>query len=138
MTQDAAVTLAVCGNMLNLAYNVPLVYRVIKRWDATGLSPYFMLLRIVGATCWISYAALQEELWVGLSYCVTLLSSCCLAYVKMFPKKRQLQRLPPETSGKDHDAPPASASPAGPIGTWLLPAKEAVYHLLEWSEWTNV
>lgn len=84
--ERAAIALALSGNALNLAYNVPLVYLVVKKWDADNLSKYYIALRVSGSVAWIAYAGVTEELWVGVSYCVTLLSSLILAYVKMMPR----------------------------------------------------
>lgn len=83
--EDAIITLAIVGNVLNLAYNVPLVWRVVKLWDARNLSWYFLAMRIIGSIVWICYAALAVDTWIGISYSVTLLSSSLLTVVKVFP-----------------------------------------------------
>ena len=84
-TSDASISLAIVGNALNLAYNVPLVYRVMLVWDADNLSTYFIGMRIAGAIAWIAYGGVEANVWVALSYVVTLMSSLCLAFVKLYP-----------------------------------------------------
>ena len=87
--QDAIITLAVIGNVLNLAYNVPLVWRVMRLWDAENLSAYFLSMRITGSIIWLLYAVLAVDTWVGVSYTVTLISSGLLTLVKLCPRKNQ-------------------------------------------------
>lgn len=87
--QDAIITLAVIGNVLNLAYNVPLVWRVMRLWDAENLSAYFLSMRITGSIIWLLYAVLAVDTWVGVSYTVTLISSGLLTCVKLCPRKQQ-------------------------------------------------
>ena len=37
----------------------------------------------------------------------------------------------------EHGRGMAPAVAALPTASWLLPAKDAIYNLLEWSEWTS-
>ena len=98
MSQDdddiAILTLAVIGNALNLAYNVPLVWRVMRLWDAKNLSYCFLFMRIAGSVIWVAYAVLALDTWVGISYAVTLLSSVLLSVVKLWPGRPAVEAAP--------------------------------------------
>ena len=52
------------GNILNLAYNIPLVYRVIVTKSANDISYYFLIIRILGSISWLIYAALINDIFV--------------------------------------------------------------------------
>lgn len=87
MSSVAVATLAVLGNALTLAYNVPLVWRVVKLWDATNLSTYFLSMRVLGSVVWLFYAAFTSQAWIAVSYTVSLVSSLCLTVVKVYPRR---------------------------------------------------
>ena len=59
---------------------------MIKYWDASNISRYFLYIRILGSISWISYAILSKDIYIGLSYTVTLTSSLLVTYVKFTPK----------------------------------------------------
>lgn len=96
---DAILSLAVVGNVLNLAYNVPLVWRVIKLWDAENLSKYFLAMRVSGSIIWLFYAVAASDAWVGISYTVTLASSLLLTMVKICPRRATVEVLPDDRPG---------------------------------------
>ena len=75
--------LAVTGNALNLAYNVPLVWRIVRTGSANDISMYFLMLRISGSVCWLVYAILTDDIWILISYLVTLTSSVIMLVVKV-------------------------------------------------------
>ena len=79
---------AILGNTLNIFYNIPFVYRVFKNKSANNISSYFLIMRLFGAISWIIYAILESEVWVGLSYIVTLISSICISYIKVKYKNK--------------------------------------------------
>ena len=83
---DTILAFAILGNIFNIAYNIPFVYKVIKYWDASSISKYFLFIRILGSISWISYAILSRDIYIGLSYTVTLTSSLLVTYVKFTPK----------------------------------------------------
>lgn len=83
----AALVLGVVGNVLNIAYNIPLVWRVVKLWDAHSLSLAFIFIRILAGILFVIYAALVRDIIVGVSYVVTLTSSLVLFVVKVRPSK---------------------------------------------------
>lgn len=74
--------LAVAGNALNLAYNIPLVWHVLETGSANDISTYFLTLRISGSICWLVYAMLTKDIWILISYLVTLTSSVITLVVK--------------------------------------------------------
>ena len=80
----AVVTgLAVAGNTLNLAYNVPLVWRVVSTGSAGDISTYFLGLRVAGSVCGLTSSSLTEDMWIMTSYLVTLASSVAMLAVKL-------------------------------------------------------
>lgn len=85
--KDTILTFAILGNIFNFAYNVPFVWVIIKHWNANNISKKFLYIRVLGSICWIIYAILSEELFVGLSYTVTLISSLLVSYVKLTQDK---------------------------------------------------
>ena len=83
---DTILTLAILGNICNFAYNVPFVYVVWKHWNANNISQKFLVLRVIGSLIWIAYCIIINDLFVGLSYSVTLLSCGFIFYVKITQK----------------------------------------------------
>lgn len=77
------LTFAIIGNVLNFAYNVPFVYTVVKNNSATDISLLFLYLRIFGSISWLIYSIIKPDLLIGISYIVTLSSSCIVYYIKM-------------------------------------------------------
>ena len=85
---DNVMIIGIIGNLFNLMYNIPFVWVVFKHWNADNISKKFLYIRILGSISWIIYAILSKNLYVGLSYCVTLLSSLLVTYVKLTQKKK--------------------------------------------------
>ena len=92
------LTLAVIGNVLNFAYNVPLVWTVIKNNSARDISLLFLYLRIFGSVTWLIYSVIKPDLLIGISYIVTLSSSCIIYYVKMKETIRCIKPPPQNTN----------------------------------------
>lgn len=82
--ETTIITFAVIGNVCNFAYNVPFVYVVVKHQNANNISSKFLYLRIFSSIIWITYSIFTIEMFVGLSYAITLLSSLIVLYVKLF------------------------------------------------------
>ena len=80
------LSFAIIGNVLNLAYNIPFAWKVIKNNSAKDISLLFLYLRIFGSISWLIYSIIKPDLLIGLSYVVTLTSSCIVYYVKMKEK----------------------------------------------------
>ena len=91
------LSMAILGNTLNVAYNIPFVYKVIKSNSADDISAYFLYLRIMGSISWLIYAGLTNELFIGLSYTVTLTSSLIVWFIKTF-KKNNIEKITIQTS----------------------------------------
>ena len=90
------ITFAVIGNVCNFAYNVPFVYVVVKHQNANNISSKFLYLRIFSSIIWILYSLFTVEMFIGISYSVTLLSSFIVLYVKLFGEnnKKEIEELP--------------------------------------------
>jgi uncharacterized protein with PQ loop repeat len=88
------ITFAIIGNVCNFAYNVPFVYVVVKHQNGDNISSKFLYLRIFSSIIWIMYSFFTVEMFVGLSYAITLLSSFIVLYVKLNNKKKIEIELP--------------------------------------------
>ena len=83
---DFKVIFAFIGNILNLLYNIPFMYQVYKNKNTKNISTCFLIIRILGSLCWISYGALDEDIWIIISYIVTLFSSLFVSAYKINDK----------------------------------------------------
>ena len=75
------------GNICNFAYNVPFVWVVVKHRNANNISGKFLYLRVFTSIVWILYSIFTQEIFVGCSYTVTLISSCIVLYIKLTQKE---------------------------------------------------
>lgn len=74
--------IGIIGNLFNLMYNIPFVWVIVKHWNADNISKKFLYIRIIGSMSWIIYAALSLNIYIGVSYTVTLTSSLIITFVK--------------------------------------------------------
>ena len=81
--------LAWVGNVLNLLYNIPQVYLVLRRQSSSNISAWFLYLRMTASLVWITYAELTEEKYVLASYTVTAVCTSIILAVKLRQKLRQ-------------------------------------------------
>ena len=81
------LSLAIIGNICNFAYNVPFVWVVVKHRNANNISGKFLYLRVFTSIVWILYSIFTQEIFVGCSYTVTLISSCIVLYIKLTQKE---------------------------------------------------
>ena len=77
---------AIIGNTLNLLYNIPFMYQVYKNKNTKNISTCFLILRILGSISWIIYGLLDNDLWIIISYNVTLTSSLFVSIYKINDK----------------------------------------------------
>ena len=89
--------LAIIGNVCNFAYNVPFVYVVVKHMNADNISKKFLCLRVVSSVVWIMYSIFTLEMYVGISYTISLVSSSIVLYIKLIQKK-EIVNINPEKS----------------------------------------
>jgi len=82
-SDPSLLTLAIIGNVLNFAYNIPFVYTVVKNNSAKNISLLFLYIRMFASISWLIYSALKPDVLIGVSYVVTLSSSCIVYYIKM-------------------------------------------------------
>ena len=85
---ELILTFAILGNIFNFSYNVPFVWLVFKHWNADNISKKFLYIRILGSSSWIIYSVLTSELFVGLSYSISLISTLLITYVKLTQVKK--------------------------------------------------
>ena len=77
---------AIIGNTLNLVYNIPFMYQVYKNKNTKNISTCFLILRVLGSISWVIYGLLDNDLWIILSYIVTLFSSLFVSIYKINDK----------------------------------------------------
>ena len=80
------VAVGIVGNTLNLLYNIPFMYQVYKNNNTKNISTCFLILRNLGSLSWIIYGILDLDLWIILSYIVTLSSSLFVSFYKIKDK----------------------------------------------------
>lgn len=98
-----ALALAIIGNTLNLAYNIPFVYLVWKKRSSKNISGTFLALRFWGSITWLIYAILVMDAWVGFSYVVTLTATCAIYYIKFKERKAKNQEKNHDTDGTNQN-----------------------------------
>ena len=86
---DNIMIIGIIGNLFNLMYNIPFVWVVMKHWNANNISKTFLYLRTLCSIIWIIYAFLLNDIVLGVSYCVILLSSGLVTYVKLTQSKSE-------------------------------------------------
>jgi len=103
---EAALSFAIIGNSLNLGYNIPFVYLIWKNRSTKDISLNFLILRFWGSVSWLVYAILVHDIWVGISYTVTLIASCMILYIKMieYKKRKKSQEMLPKSEEENIDA----------------------------------
>ena len=93
MINNIKISLALIGNGLNFMYNIPFVYQVYKNNNTKNISTCFLLLRTFGSISWISYGILEKDIWIQLSYLVTLLSSLIISFYKIKDKIKKKNEI---------------------------------------------
>ena len=79
---DNVMIIGIIGNLFNLMYNIPFVWVIVKHWNADNISKKFLYIRITGSISWIIYSILSLNIYIGVSYTVTLISSLIITFVK--------------------------------------------------------
>ena len=79
---DNVMIIGLIGNLFNLMYNIPFVWVIVKHWNADNISKKFLYIRIIGSISWVIYAILSLNIYIGVSYTVTLISSLIITFVK--------------------------------------------------------
>ena len=79
---DNVMIIGIIGNLFNLMYNIPFVWVIVKHWNADNISKKFLYIRIIGSISWVIYAILSLNIYIGVSYTVTLISSLIITFVK--------------------------------------------------------
>jgi len=69
-------------SILAIIYNIPLVYRVMKRGSARDIDLWFLLIRAVTVTITIVYGFMIDDTFIIISNVVPLLSSLTILLVK--------------------------------------------------------
>jgi MtN3 and saliva related transmembrane protein len=69
-------------SILAIIYNIPLVYRVLKRGSARDIDLWFLLIRSVAVTITIAYGIMIDDIFIVISNVVPLVSSLTILLVK--------------------------------------------------------
>lgn len=77
---EAIVGIAI--SILAIIYNIPLVYRVIKRGSARDIDLWFLLIRLVAVTITIAYGIMIDDVFIVISNVVPFVSSLIILIVK--------------------------------------------------------
>ena len=87
--EDLQLELLIVGivaNVINVLYNIPLIYTPIKNRTIHNISIYFMALRLIGVLLWIYYAIRKGDYWYILVNVVSLLTSIALIIMVILQK----------------------------------------------------
>ena len=83
-SEPTLLSFAIIGNILNLGLIIYLLFTLLlKIIVARDISLLFLYLRIFGSISWLIYSIIKPDLLIGISYIVTLTSSCIIYYIKM-------------------------------------------------------
>jgi|EP00161_Ancyromonas_sigmoides_P003554 uncharacterized protein with PQ loop repeat len=83
----ALIVIGTIANVLNVCYNIPLVYRPWKNRCIDDISTYFITMRILGTMLWIAYGVADNvDVQLIILNCVTLSSSLCLVLFVILQK----------------------------------------------------
>ena len=83
---DALFIIGLIANIINLLYNIPLVYRPLKTRSVDNISAYFITMRLIGTILWILYGSLDKDIFLILTNLVTLSSTICLVFFVFFQR----------------------------------------------------
>jgi uncharacterized protein with PQ loop repeat len=72
----------VVANIINLIYNVPQMMQTYRTKSTKDFSTWFIFLRIIGNTIWISYAINIDSLQMLINNCVSVFASLFISYYK--------------------------------------------------------
>jgi uncharacterized protein with PQ loop repeat len=108
MTDVVLFYIGLCANIINLAYNVPLVYKPLKTRSVDNISFYFMSMRLVGTSLWIAYGFVDGDVFIVVTNAVTLSSTLCLIAFFIF----QRYGIFGFVSGQDYVLPTTTAATA--------------------------
>jgi MtN3 and saliva related transmembrane protein len=84
MNENVLLGIGIAANVVNIAYNIPLVWKPFRSRSVDNISTYFMTLRFAGITLWIIYGVLIEDLYIILLNLVSMLSSVLLLIMWCF------------------------------------------------------
>lgn len=70
--------IGIIANVINIIYNIPMVYTPFKNRSVTNISLTFMLLRLLGIVLWLVYSFLLFDIWYIVLICVSFISSIIL------------------------------------------------------------
>lgn len=82
MAEKIQTGLGIAAAVISIIYNLPLVYRVVKRGSARDVDLYFLLLRVVGVCLLMAYGVVIDDIYVIVSNLVPLFASCIILAVK--------------------------------------------------------
>lgn len=72
----------IIANIINIVYNIPQMVRTYETKSTKDFSTWFIFLRIIGNSIWISYSINIDSLQMLINNCVTVSASLFISYYK--------------------------------------------------------
>lgn len=72
----------IIANIINIVYNIPQMVRTYETKSTRDFSTWFIFLRIIGNSIWISYSINIDSLQMLINNCVTVSASLFISYYK--------------------------------------------------------
>ena len=79
---DTMNVFLVLANIINIVYNIPQMFRTYQTKSTKDFSTWFIFLRIIGNSIWISYSISIDSLQMLINNCVTVSASLFISYYK--------------------------------------------------------
>jgi MtN3 and saliva related transmembrane protein len=79
---DTMNVFLVLANIINVVYNIPQMMRTYETKSTKDFSTWFIFLRIIGNSIWISYSININSLQMLINNCVTVSASLFISYYK--------------------------------------------------------
>jgi len=89
-TDIALNVIGIVANILNVIYNIPLVWKPFKSRSVENISVYFIILRFVCITLWIIYGIIKRDIYYIILNIVSLTSSILLILMLILNKFKLL------------------------------------------------
>jgi len=79
---DAMNGFLILANIINIVYNIPQMVHTYHTKSTKDFSTWFIFLRVLGNSIWISYAINIDSLQMLINNCVTVFASLFISYYK--------------------------------------------------------
>jgi uncharacterized protein with PQ loop repeat len=90
--------LLIVANVINLVYNLPQMVHTYRTKSTKDFNTWFIVLRIVGNSIWVIYAAEVKSTLMLINNTVSVLSSIFIGYYKFINYYNEQNAIIPEGS----------------------------------------